>query len=202
MVSERLACIECDLLVTVGELGPGDRASCPRCGHLISARVPEGLTRSMAFGLAAMVLLVMSNVFPFLSLEASGLENVMTLPRGVLELYRDGYGEVSALIFAVIVVIPALVIVTIVALAVPLVRGRGAPWLVPAGRLLSWLSPWSMVEVFVIGVIVSLIKIADMATVHLGISFWSYVAFALCFTFAMSSLDRLELWTEVERCNA
>ncbi len=202
MVSERLACIECDLLVTVGELGPGDRASCPRCGHLISARVPEGLTRSMAFGLAAMVLLVMSNVFPFLSLEASGLENVMTLPRGVLELYRDGYGEVSALIFAVIVVIPALVIVTIVALAVPLVRGRGAPWLVPAGRLLFWLSPWSMVEVFVIGVIVSLIKIADMATVHIGISFWSYVGFALCFTFAMSSLDRLELWTEVERCNA
>jgi paraquat-inducible protein A len=199
MSPERLACLECDLLVSLGELRPGERAACPRCGHLISARAPEGLRRATAFALAASVLLVMANVFPFLSLEASGLENVMTLPRAAVELYRQGYGAMAALVLGVILLAPALMIAALVALAVPLVNGRGAPWLVPAGRLLFWLSPWSMVEVFVIGVIVSLIKISHLAHVELGISFWSYVAFALCFTFAMASLDRLEVWSEIER---
>jgi paraquat-inducible protein A len=90
----------------------------------------------------------------------------------------------------------------IVALVVPLLRGRGRPWLVPAGRLLSVLTTWSMVDVFVIGVIVSLVKIGQMATVILGISFWAYVGFGLSFVAALSNLDRLEMWREIERCTA
>jgi len=201
MHAERLACVECDLLQTLDELAPGDRASCPRCGHLLSSRAADGLTRSMAFALAASVLLLMANAFPFLSLEASGLESVMTLPRAALELARDGYGPMAAMIVAFILVAPGLMILAVISLALPLLRGRDAPWLVPAARMLFWLTPWSMVEVFVIGVIVSLIKIAHMADVHLGVSFWSYLGFALCFTFAMANLDRLEVWNEIERCS-
>jgi paraquat-inducible protein A len=55
-----------------------------------------------------------------------------------------------------------------------------------------------MVEVFVIGVLVSLVKIGAMATVILGISFWSYVGFAICFTATLSSLDRFQMWREIE----
>ena len=71
-----------------------------------------------------------------------------------------------------------------------------------AGKLLFFLSPWGMSEVFVIGVIVSLVKLHHMAHVVLGVSFWAYVAFTLCFTAAMSSLDRFEVWEEIERCSA
>ena len=199
---QRLGCIQCDLLLTLGELAEGERASCPRCGHLLASHTPGGLTRPLAYALAAAVLLVMANAFPFLALEASGLENVMTLPRAALEIYRDGYGAMVALVMGVIVVVPALMIALLVALLVSLVRERGADWQVPVGRIFFWLTPWSMVEVFVIGVIVSLVKIGHMATVILGISFWSYVAFAICFTAAMASLDRLTVWDEIERCNA
>lgn len=202
MSHERLACIQCDLLVTLGELREGERAVCPRCGNLLTSRPPDGLTRSLAFGLAAALLLVMANSFPFLSLEASGLESVMTLPRASWEIYLDGYGAMAALVMGVIVVVPALMLGLLVALLTSLRRVRGAPWLVSAGRLLFWLTPWSMAEVFVIGTIVSLVKIGHMATVVLGVSFWSYVAFAVCFTAAMSSLDRLEVWSEIERCSA
>jgi paraquat-inducible protein A len=87
---------------------------------------------------------------------------------------------------------------TLVALLVAIRRGRSAPWLVPAGRLLFLLDPWSMVEVFVIGVLVSLVKISAMASVVLGLSFWAYVGFAICFIASLSSLDRLEMWREIE----
>jgi len=200
--SERAACIECDLLVGVGTLRDGERAACPRCGHVLTIATEDGLTRSLAWALAACVLLGLANAFPFLALKAQGLEQVMTLPRTAVELYRDGQATLAVLVLGPIVGVPALMLATVVVLLVPIRRRMRAPWLVPAGRLLFWLSPWSMVEVFVIGVLVSLVKIASMATVVLGISFWAYLGFALCFTAALSGLDRLQMWRAIEACTA
>jgi paraquat-inducible protein A len=200
--ASRTACIECDLLVQVDPLDPGQRAHCPRCGHLLTSCVPDGLTRSLAFALASCVLLGLANSFPFLSLQASGLEQVMTLPRSALDLYREGYATLAVLVLGPIVGIPGLMLAIVIALLVPLRGHRPRPWLVACGRVLFAMSPWSMVEVFVIGVLVSLVKIGAMATVVLGISFWSYVGFALCFTATLASLDRFGLWREIEACRA
>lgn len=194
----RTACFECDLVVQVGELEGRARALCPRCGHVLTVHQPDGHTRSLAFALAAASLLVMANAFPFLALRASGIDHDMTLPQSALELYRDGYATIAVLVMGPIVVVPALLLAAIVSVLVPLRTGRSTPWLVPAGRIIFRLGPWSMVEVFLIGVLVSLVKIADLASVILGISFWAYVGFALCFTAMLASLDRLQLWREIE----
>ena len=198
----QIGCAECDLLVTVGVLSPGDRALCPRCGHLLTQNTPDGLTRSLAFALAAAMLLAMSMAFPFLSLKASGLEQVMTLPRSAYELYLDGYLSIAILVMGPIIAIPAVMISVLVALLVAIRRGKPARWLVPTGRFLFFLNPWSMVEVFVIGVLVSLVKIGAMATVILGISFWAYVVFAICFIATLSNLDRVQLWEQIEELTA
>jgi paraquat-inducible protein A len=198
----RTACHECDLLVTIGVLSPGESASCPRCGHVLTTRTRDGYTRALALAIAAGILLVASNAFPFLSLKASGLEQVMTLPESAIELYDDGYWTIAVLVMGPIIVIPALMLSTIVALLVPIRRDRPVPWLVPAGRMLFAVNSWSMVEVFVVGVLVSLVKIGSMATVVLGISFWSYVGFALCFIATLTNLDRMELWHSIERLQA
>jgi len=123
----------------------------------------------------------------------------MTLPRTAVKLYEDGYTALAVLVLSVIAVVPALVLCSIFALAVPLRQSQWRPWLVPSGRFLFALSPWAMAEVFIIGVIVSLVKIGSMAHVILGASFWSYVGFVICFTAALSSLDRLSVWREIER---
>lgn len=195
---ERTACLECDLILTLGSLAEGHRAECPRCGHLISVHRVDWQSRAIAFAIAAAVLLVFANSFPFLSLRASGLESVMTLPQTAAELYDEGYWTIAVLVMAPTVVIPALVLAVLASILVPLRIGRPVPWLVPGGRLFYVLSPWSMVEVFVIGVMVSLVKIGAMAKVVIGISFWAYVGFALCFTAAIAALDRVQLWRDIE----
>ena len=194
----QIGCIECDLLVSVGALAPHERAKCPRCGHLLTENTPEGFQRSLAFTIAAMVLLALSLAFPFLSLQASGIEQVMTLPRSALELWEGGYPPIAVLVMGPIIGIPAIMLLALVALLLPIVRHEHASWLVPTGRLLFFLNPWGMVEVFVIGVIVSLVKIGSLATVIIGISFWAYVAFALCFIAAWTNLDRVQLWERIE----
>ena len=143
--------------------------------------------------------LVAALAFPFLSMNAAGLENVMTLPQSALELYRNGMELLALLGLGFILVVPALMLGAMLALLAPLVRGWNAAWLVGTGRFLFALAPWSMAEVFVIGVIVSLVKLASMADIVLGISFWSYAAFSVCFTAALSSLDRVYLWDAIEQ---
>lgn len=199
MSSIELGCIQCDLFLRIPDLRGGQKASCPRCGFLISSRSPDGLTRTLALAIAALILLIASNAFPFLALQASGLEKVMTLPGTAVELYDEDYAEMAVLVLGVIVVIPGTMLLILIALTGALVLGHGPKWLVPAGRTIFFLTPWAMVEVFIIGVVVSLIKIGAMATVVMGISFWSYVGFTLCFIAALSSLDRLEVWGEIER---
>jgi len=212
--AERLGCLHCDLPVILplaasgaaprrdGALAPGESASCPRCGFVLSVRRRDPVERILAFALAASVLFALALAFPFLSLESRGLETVMTLPLTALELHREGHTGLAALVFGVIAVVPATMLAALFALMVPLRRGRGRPWLVPAGRLLFSLSPWSMAEVFIIGVIVSLVKIGHMAHVELGLSFWAYAGFVLCFAAALASVDRLWLWQEIERCTS
>ena len=197
-MAEQIACLECDLLLQLPELRAGERATCPRCGNLVSSRGEDWQNRALAFSIAALVLLAVANAFPFLSLYSGGLESVMTLPGTAVELVADGYFTIAFLVMAPIVGIPALLLLVMVAVLVPLRAGRARPWLVPAGRLLFSLSPWSMVEVFVIGVLVSLVKIGAMAKVVLGLSFWAYVAFALCLTAALASLDRIQFWRDIE----
>jgi paraquat-inducible protein A len=153
----------------------------------------------MAFAVAALVLLPVAMSYPFLSFKASGLENTFRLPESVVILFENHGEPLSVLMLGFIVVLPAAVLLIVLGLAVPLQRGRDAPWLVGAGRLMYAIDPWNMVEVFLIGVIVSLVKIAKMATVVIGLSFWAYVAFAVCFIGAMAQMDRLAVWDAIER---
>ncbi len=198
-LSGRIACLECDLVLPMPELDEGQRANCPRCGHTLTSRPLDGFQRSLAFTFAAGAFLVSACMFPFLAMKAGGLENAITLLESAFEIYENGQPVVALLVGAFILVIPAAVLLGMLALLIPLLQGRNAPWLVASGRLVFGLSPWSMVEVFVIGVIVSLVKLASMATMVLGISFWSYVAFSICLTAAVSSLDRMYVWDSIER---
>lgn len=197
----RTACPSCDQVVDTSRVGEGQRALCPRCGHLITMHVPNALSRMTALGAGAAIFLMLANAFPFLELEASGAEQVMTLPQAGVELYREGSLLISALVMGPILGIPALLLTILLGLLVALQRRRPSRWLVPAGRLVSFLGPWSMAEVFLFGVLVSLVKIGSMANVVLGVSFWSYVAFVLTFTTMVSSLDRLQIWEEIEACS-
>jgi len=194
----QLGCLECDLLVSVDALSPGERGRCPRCNHLLTENTADSIVRSLAFALAAACLLALALSFPFLTLKERGIEQVMTIPGSAVQLWTGGYPPIAVLVMGPIVGIPGLLLAGLVALLLPLRRGTRARWLVPTGRFIFFLNPWSMVEVFVIGVIVSLVKIGSMATVILGVAFWAYAAFALCFIAAFTNLDRVQLWERIE----
>jgi len=196
--SNCLACPSCDLVFDVSKLGEGESAKCTRCGHFLTVYHEDALHRVMAFTSSALILMVLACSFPFMTFKASGLESVMTLPETALKLWVYDMPGLSLLVAAFIIIIPTLMLFLILFLVSALLLNRNYSWLPRVGRLVYTLESWSMVEVFFIGVLVSLVKIAKMATIVMGISFWAYGAFSILFILAMSGLDRAQCWQRIE----
>ncbi len=196
-----LACPSCDLMFDVSQLKPGEVARCSRCRHFLTRYLSNELERVTALAIAALVFLIMACSFPFLAFNANGLESAMTLPETVLKLWSYDRYALAALVSAFIITIPAILLSLILLITVSLLLNRHSTWLPHLGRLIYILQEWSMVEVFFIGVLVSLVKISKMATVVIGMSFWAYAVFALLFVLAISSLDRVQCWRRIEALN-
>lgn len=107
----------------------------------------------------------------------------------------------ALIVASFIIVIPAVVTLCMLVLSMTLSRNLAPDWLRALGSTVFHLQNWSMVEVFFVGVLVSLVKIAKMATIVLDISFWAYAAFSILFTLALSNLDRFQCWRRIETLN-
>ena len=197
-----IACHSCDLLVHVGTLRHGESASCPRCGCFLTRYRDDAYQRILAFASAGLIFLVLANSYSFLSFSSTGMESVMTLRETPGALWDNDMPGIAMLVTAFIIVIPAGVLLLMLALGSALIQGIYHPWLAPIAKSVFLAQNWSMVEVFIIGVIVSLVKIAAMATVVVGASFWAYTAFAICFTAAVANLDRYQCWERIEALGA
>ncbi len=201
-MSSEIACQSCDLLLSVAGLNTGESASCPRCGHFLTRKSADPYGNVLAYAISAIILLIMANSYSFLSFSSTGLESVITLRETPGAVWNYGMPVVAILVAAFIIVIPAFILVLLLLLCIPLHEGRYRPWLIPVAKGVFLTQNWSMVEVFIIGVIVSLVKIAAMATIELGISFWAYVGFTICFILAIANLDRYQCWESIEALKA
>lgn len=193
-----VACPSCDHLFDLSSLVDGNKSRCSRCGHFLSTYKCDAFTRVQAYASSGLVFLLLACSFPFLSFKSSGLESVMTLPQTIESLYNEGMWDLALLVASFIVLIPALVLVLVFFLSTALTKGWRYYWPTDVAKLIFHLQSWSMVEVFFIGVLVSLVKISAMATVIIGISFWAYAAFSICFTLALSNLDSFQSWKRIE----
>lgn len=196
--AELIGCPSCDGLTRVPVLQPGDTAYCSECGLPLSQCLPNSLDKVIAYAITAFVLLIAANLLPFLSLRAAGAENVITLPSTSISLLHDGMPILALLVCSFILLLPMTQLVLVLMLYIPLKLAKPAPWLISSGRLVFTLQSWCMVDVFLIALVVSLVKLMTMASIGLGIAFWAYVAFAICFTLMQSAMDRLECWRAIE----
>ena len=196
--SNEVACPSCDRVYDLAGLRDGETARCTRCGHFLTTYKADELDRVLAYSSAAIVMMVLACSFPFMSFSSSGLESQMTLPQTAMKLWEHGMPSLALIVAAFILLAPAAVLLLVFVLTLHLKLERSASWLSTTARVVSRMQTWAMVEVFIIGVLVSLVKIAKMATIVLGISFWSYVAFAVLFTLTLTNLDVFQYWRRIE----
>jgi paraquat-inducible protein A len=193
-----IGCPHCDLLQRLPELEPGESARCPRCNEELWRRQEDSLHRPLALTIAAALLYVVANTVPMLGLTVLGREAFTTVFGGARHLWNAGWESVAVLVLFTAVVAPGLQIGMMLAILLGARRERPPRWVGTLLRYYSTISTWSMIEVMILGVLVALIKIAELAKVIPGLAL--FVLGALIFLIAAieSSFDPRVVWERVE----
>ena len=191
------ACRECDLLHRIAPLPPGGKALCTRCAAPLYRNIPDSLDRACALYLSALMLWVMANAFPFVSLRLSGRVEENMMLSGPIALAREGMPELGLLVFLTSILFPLLTIAGSLYVLLPLRFGGRLPGAARAWRLVRLLSPWSLVGVFMLGLLVSIVKLLDLADVVPGAGLFAFVGLLLATAAAHANLDQGAIWPRV-----
>jgi paraquat-inducible protein A len=191
-----IACHECDLLQRETWLPPGGIARCRRCGAPLYRNHPDSLDWSLAWTLGADVFLVVANTFPIVGLKAGGDLVQTTLWGAVRALYGQGMWLVAGLVLLTTMVAPLTELAAMTYLLVPLKFNRTPRWMPQAFRILNQVRGWSLVEVFMLGMLVALTKLAHIASVIPGVALWSFGALMLLLAAARTAFDPHALWAK------
>ena len=193
-----IACHECDLLHRIPEHeGPRCVSRCRRCNAALHTGVENSIDRTLALTLAGMVLFVVANSFPLLAFKLQGQESQATLISGVIDLYNQGKWEIAILVLLTTIVAPLFQLLLHLYVFLPLKFNR-IPWnMAKVFRFTQSLTPWSMMEVFLIGIIVSIVKLVGMAQIVPGLALWSFALLIVTLAAAAANLDSRVVWNRV-----
>ncbi|MEW6720903.1 MAG: paraquat-inducible protein A [Thermodesulfobacteriota bacterium] len=192
-----VACPDCDLLQRVPSVRAGETARCPRCGRALATGKTDPFDRTLALALAALVALVLANTEILMELSARGRESSTTILGGAREMWRQGERVSAVLVCFFTTAAPAAYIGCMIALLLAVRRPPAPRW---AGTVLRWAETgnlWSMVEVMMLGILVSLVKIASLADVRPGIGFFAVGPLVFLLAAMSTSFDPREAWSRV-----
>mgnify|MGYP006118094531 FL=1 len=193
-----IACHECDLLLNITELAPKQKANCPRCQLTLTVNRQNICDKILAYAIASLIFLVITFSLPFITLDAQGQERTITLLRTISVLFELQYWLLSALIMFFVLIAPLTFLLGIIIVTISIKKDSAAFTQHNMLRALTSLTPWSMVEIFVVGLLVSLIKIISLADISLDLGFFSFVLFSICLTSTFLHVDKVQLWRLVK----
>jgi len=136
----------------------------------------------------------MAMALPFIGFDVRGIGNTITLTDTVSALARFGEPLVAVTVLLGIVILPLVYLVGFIILHSRMARSRGSHRDELLARAVSHIGPWIMADVFLIALLVSLTKIAGMATLDVGPALWAYGAFVLALVKTQLALDTDWLW--------
>ncbi|CAK6494345.1 Intermembrane transport protein PqiA [Pantoea sp. Nvir] len=190
-----MLCPQCDLMVKLPDVPQGSRASCPRCHTVLTANWPEPRKRPTGYALAALFMLLLANLFPFITMKVAGFSSQISLLQIPQVMVSEDYSSLATLFLVFVQAIPALCMLTIILL----VNRIPMPPSLRLGlaRILFQLRSWGMAEIFMAGVLVSFVKLMAYGDIGLETSFWPWCLFCLLQLRAFQCVDRRWLWNQL-----
>ncbi|MDB5731378.1 MAG: paraquat-inducible protein [Variovorax sp.] len=192
-VSDVVVCEGCDAVWRKPQLRPREVAHCPRCATELARHPGAQRQRILPLTVASLILFAIANLFPIVEIELRGLRSQTTLLGAVIALAKEGMSEVALLVLATTLAFPLLQLCILLYLLVPLARTRRPPGFSTLVRAMQSLRPWGMIEVFLLGVLVAIVKLSSMASVVPGTALWAFVGLTVLLT-SVLSFDPRTFW--------
>lgn len=193
-----IACHECDLIHKLPDIPDGGAARCLRCDATLYRPRKDSLNRTLALTIAGIILFVIANTFPFIGFNIQAQIRETTLATGIYELYHQEMGIIATLVLITVVIIPLISLCCLLYILIPLQQQRVPKFLAPVFRLYLFLKPWGMMEIFLLGILVSGFKLIKMAAIIPGLSLFAFSILILVLSTIVTTLDEHIIWEKID----
>ncbi|MCY1400734.1 Paraquat-inducible protein A [compost metagenome] len=192
-----LVCSECHQL---NRIAPFERQSCRRCGARLHPRRPNSIVRTWALLCAAAILYIPANLLPIMTVNLFGQGSPATIMGGVIELIHAGMLPIALVVFAASILVPTLKLSGIALLLFSVQRHQrlSARQRIVMFRFIEWIGRWSMLDIFVIAILVALVSFGNLASVEAGSGAMAFAAVVVLTMLAALTFDPRLIWDNTD----
>ncbi|HTH76684.1 MAG TPA: paraquat-inducible protein A [Trinickia sp.] len=188
-----IACHECDALLRKPPTQDETNGRCPRCGAVLARSSAAHVERIAALALAALLTYLIAQAFPIVELEMSGVTSQTTLMGAIIALWNEGMQVVASAVFCSTVLFPLLELGALLYVLMPIHAGVVPPGFDLVLRVIRLIRPWGMIEVLMLGIIVTIVKMTSLARVIPEAALFAFGALTLMLA-AVVMFDPRTLW--------
>jgi paraquat-inducible protein A len=193
-------CHTCSLVNAIPDKSQSLRLACARCGVAVHRRKPNSLSRTTAFLAAAAICYVPANLYPIMAVTSFGQTQSDTILSGVIYLAVHGMWPLAFIVFVASIVVPVLKLVGLTGLVISVYRG--SHWRprdrARLYRVVEVVGRWSMVDVYVVTILVALVHLGSIASVEARMGSFFFGAVVVFTLFASQSFDPRLIWDQLE----
>ncbi|ACR27794.1 paraquat-inducible protein A [Burkholderia glumae] len=199
--NDLIACHECDALLHKPQLGRKESARCPRCDALLYRSSSTRIEPLCALTLAALITFVIAQAFPILEMEVNGIRVRTTLLGALGALWDQDMRIVAIMVFCSTLLFPLIEMAALLYVLFPLRAGYLPPGLNAVLRAIQLVRPWGMIEVFMLGILVTIVKMVSLARVVPEAALFAFGALTLMLA-AVVMFDPRALWDVADALRA
>lgn len=199
MEAHYVCCPECDEIAALPYPHRPGTYRCPNCRHTLFRYSPGMVEKLYALSIAALILFLITNLFPFLSFEVLGNRAEATFTTAFLYLYKEGDYLLAVALLMTTLIVPAMRILLLLFLTGPIYHRMVPRYSASVLKILQAITPWGMLDVFLVAVLVSIVKLVKMGSIIPGTSLWAFAALVLTLAYAQSIFDPHPLWDLIDR---
>jgi len=193
-----MICHECHQLNPIEE--QSSKQFCSRCGGHLHARKPNSLARTWALLLTAALLYIPANALPIMTVNSLGKGQSDTIMSGVIELVNYGMLPIAAVVFIASILVPTfkLVGITLLLYSVQRHQPMSARQRVLMYRFIEWIGRWSMLDIFVIAILVALVNFGSLASIEPGYGAMAFASVVVLTMLAALTFDPRLIWDNTD----
>ncbi|SFQ15989.1 paraquat-inducible protein A [Pseudomonas borbori] len=193
-----LICHECHQLNRLQS--DAGKQFCSRCGGRLHARRPNSLVRTWALLLTAAILYIPANLLPIMTVKSLGKGQSDTIMSGVIELVNYGMLPIAAVVFIASILVPTFKLVGIGLLLYSVQRHQpmSARQRILMYRFIEWIGRWSMLDIFVIAILVAVVNFGSLASIEPGAGAVAFASVVILTMLAALTFDPRLIWDNTD----
>lgn len=194
-----IICQQCFTLHEEVPIKDGSKACCTECGGILYRYDSKLVNHGLSMSITGLIFFILANAFPLIQIDILGSEQFITMPKTIFSLFESGFYLVGFLCLFLILVFPLMILMINIFLFTLLKLERGAEMTKELLILLSYITPWSMADIFFISILVALVKLVAFGQINIGIAFWALMIFILIDVYITKRISLFELWMQRKR---